>query len=109
MVRRRLGEWRPDCRIWRDDNSNLGWALGCTGTFVWPIPEKGPHKRLHRVTAPTLILWGEDDLLVPAAYANEFGAAIAGSRAEIVRDAGHIPQAEQMETTLALVRDFLSA
>ena len=56
-----------------------------------------------------MIVWGEDDRLVPAAYANEFGAAIAGSRVEIVRDAGHIPQAEQMETTLALVRDFLGA
>jgi len=35
--------------------------------------------------------------------------AMAGSRVEIVPDAGHIPQAEQMETTLELVRDFLSA
>ena len=26
--------------------------------FVWPIPDKGLRKRLHRVTAPTLILWG---------------------------------------------------
>ena len=84
-------------------------GLGCTGKFVWPIPEKGLHKRLHRVTAPTLIVWGEEDALVPAAYAKEFGMAMAGSRVEIVPDAGHIPQAEQMETTLELVRDFLSA
>jgi len=56
-----------------------------------------------------MIVWGEDDALVPVAYAKEFGAAIAGSRVEIVRDAGHIPQAEQMDTTLALVRDFLGA
>ena len=89
--------------------SQFVWALGCTGKFVWPIPEKGLRQRLHRVTAPTLIVWGEDDSLVPAAYANEFGTAIANSRVEIVRDAGHIPQAEQMETTLAIVRDFLAA
>jgi pimeloyl-ACP methyl ester carboxylesterase len=56
-----------------------------------------------------MIVWGEDDVLVPAAYAKEFGAAIAGSRVEIVRAAGHIPQAEQMDTTLELVRDFLGA
>jgi pimeloyl-ACP methyl ester carboxylesterase len=99
----------PDPALAATILSNVVWALGCTGKFVWPIPEKGLHKRLHRVTAPTLIVWGEDDLVVPAAYANEFGAAIAGSRVEIVRDAGHIPQAEQTETTLALVRDFLGA
>lgn len=87
--------------------SSMVWALGCTGKFVWPIPEKGLHKRLHRLVAPTLIVWGEHDALVPVGYARQFGARIAGSRVEIVRDAGHIPQAEQMETTLALVRNFL--
>jgi pimeloyl-ACP methyl ester carboxylesterase len=45
--------------------------------------------------------------LIPVGYAREFGAAIAGSRVEIVRDAGHVPQAEQMETMLALVRNLL--
>jgi pimeloyl-ACP methyl ester carboxylesterase len=88
--------------------SSMVWALGCTGKFVWPIPEKGLHKRLHRLAAPTLIVWGEDDALVPVGYAREFGSRIAGSRVEIVRNAGHIPQAEQMETTLALVRNFLA-
>lgn len=87
--------------------SGMVWALACTGKFVWPIPDKGLRKRLHRLLAPTLIVWGEDDALIPAAYAREFGAAIANSRVEIVRDAGHIPQAERMETTLALVRKFL--
>jgi pimeloyl-ACP methyl ester carboxylesterase len=87
--------------------SSMVWALGCSGKFVWPIPEKGLHKRLHRLVAPTLIVWGEHDALVPVSYAREFEARIAGSRVEIVRDAGHIPQAEQMETTLAFVRNFL--
>jgi pimeloyl-ACP methyl ester carboxylesterase len=89
--------------------ASMVWALGCTGKFVWPIPEKGLHKRLHRLAAPTLIVWGEDDALIPVGYAREFGARIAGSRVEIVRDAGHIPQAEQTDATLALVRSFLGA
>lgn len=99
----------PDPALAATILANLVWAMGCTGKFVWPIPEKGLQQRLHRVTAPTLIVWGEDDSLVPAAYANEFGTAIPNSRVEMVRDAGHIPQAEQMETTLAIVRDFLAA
>ena len=88
--------------------SSMVWALGCTGKFVWPIPEKGLGARLHRVMAPTLIVWGEDDALTPVGYAREFGDAIRGSRVEIVRDCGHIPQAEQLETTLALVLRFLA-
>ena len=85
------------------------WALGCTGKFVWPIPEKGLHFRLHRIVAPTLIIWGEDDLLIPVAYAKEFAQAIGGSRVEIVQQCGHVPQVEQQEATLGLVLGFLGA
>ncbi len=35
------------------------WSMGCTGKFVWPIPDKGLKKRIHRIKAPTLLLWGE--------------------------------------------------
>jgi pimeloyl-ACP methyl ester carboxylesterase len=87
--------------------AGMVWARGCTGKFVWPIPEKGLRARLHRVSAPTLIVWGADDALIPVGYAKEFGDAIRGSRVEILRDCGHIPQAEQREATLALVRRFL--
>ena len=32
--------------------ADLVWALGATGKFVWPIPDKGLKKRLHRIKAP---------------------------------------------------------
>lgn len=89
--------------------SALVWAIGCTGKFVWPIADKGLKKRLHRVTAPTLVVWGRDDALISSGYATEFGKAIRGSRVEVIPDCGHIPQAEQMPATLALVREFLAA
>ena len=41
------------------------WNLGCTGKFTWPIPDKGLSKRLHRVQAPTLVIWGQQDGIVP--------------------------------------------
>ena len=83
------------------------WALGATGKFVWPLPDKGLKKRLHRITAPTLILWGEDDRLMPAAYAQEFAARIAGSRVELVPAAGHLPHWEQLDTVAPMVVEFL--
>jgi pimeloyl-ACP methyl ester carboxylesterase len=87
--------------------SGLVWALGCTGKFVWPIPERGLHKRLHRITAPTLIVWGENDRLNPVGYAYQFGEKIQNSRVVIIPDCGHIPQVEKLQETLEVVRDFL--
>ena len=89
--------------------ADLVWALGATGKFVWPIPDKGLKKRLHRVTAPTLIVWGEDDALVSAVYAKEFAARIANSRVEIIKDCGHVPQVERLDALKPLVANFLAA
>jgi pimeloyl-ACP methyl ester carboxylesterase len=83
------------------------WALGATGKFIWPIPDKGLDRRLHRITATTLILWGREDRLISAAYAREFAARIADSRVEIIEAAGHMPQWEQLETVAPLVLQFL--
>ena len=33
------------------------WTLGCTGKVIWPIPDKGLAKRIHRISAPTLVAW----------------------------------------------------
>jgi pimeloyl-ACP methyl ester carboxylesterase len=87
--------------------ATAGWAIGSTAKFVWPLPDKGLAKRLHRIEVPTLIVWGKDDRLISSAYAEEFGRRIAGSRVEVLDDCGHIPQLEQPEKTLALVTGFL--
>jgi pimeloyl-ACP methyl ester carboxylesterase len=87
--------------------AGLVWAMGCTGKFVWPIPERGLHKRLHRIDVPTLILWGRHDKLVPVSYADEFAKRIKGSRVEILENSGHIPQVEETEKTLGFVQEFL--
>ena len=71
------------------------WAIGCAAKFLWPIPERGLAKRLHRITAPTLIVWGAQDAVVPARYASLFADHIAQSRIQIIDNCGHIPQLEQ--------------
>jgi pimeloyl-ACP methyl ester carboxylesterase len=86
----------------------LTWAMGATGKFIWPIPDKGLKKRIHRVKAPTLLIWGKEDRLVPPVYAEEFLRRIAGARVLTVDDAGHAPHLEQPEMVARMVRDFLS-
>lgn len=86
----------------------LMWAMGTTGKFIWPIPDKGLKKRIHRVTAPSLLVWGREDRLVPAVYAEEFTRRLAGARVETIDGAGHAPHLEQTDTVARVVRDFLS-
>jgi pimeloyl-ACP methyl ester carboxylesterase len=87
----------------------LTWAMGATGKFIWPIPDKGLKKRVHRVTAPTLLVWGKDDRLVPPVYADEFARRIPGARLHTVDGAGHAPHVEQPEAVARTLREFLSA
>jgi pimeloyl-ACP methyl ester carboxylesterase len=96
----------PSAQI--DAQIQFMWSLACTGKFVWPIPDKGLKKRLHRITAPTLVVWGRQDGLVPPVYAQEFAERIPGARVELVDRAAHMPQLEQTERVAGLVHSFLA-
>ena len=85
----------------------LMWAMGTTGKFIWPIPDKGLKKRIHRVKAPALLVWGRQDRLVPAVYAEEFTRRLSGARLETLEGAGHAPHLEETDTVARVVRDFL--
>jgi pimeloyl-ACP methyl ester carboxylesterase len=85
----------------------ITWAMGCAGKFFWPIPDRGLHKRLHRITAPTLVIWGEKDRIVSPEYADEYVRRIRSAEAEVLPDAAHVPQLEQLATTTNLVEQFL--
>ena len=85
----------------------LMWAMGATGKFIWPIPDKGLKKRIHRVKAPTLLVWGKEDRLVPPVYADEFARRLPGARVETVGGCGHAPHLEQPAAVARTVSDFL--
>ena len=87
----------------------LMWALGATGKFVWPIPDKGLKKRIHRVSAPTLLIWGKEDRIVPPVYADDFARRIANARVQTVDGAGHAPQMEQPEKVARMIAEFAGA
>jgi pimeloyl-ACP methyl ester carboxylesterase len=85
------------------------WNVGCTTKFAWPIADHGLGRRLHRVQAPTLIVWGREDAFVPVGYAREFGSRIAGSRVEVLDDCGHMVQADQPERSWTAISRFLAS
>jgi pimeloyl-ACP methyl ester carboxylesterase len=88
--------------------TRLTWAMGATGKFIWPIPDKGLKKRIHRIEASTLLVWGQEDRLVPLVYAEEFAGQLSRTTLEVVKGAGHAPHMEQPDATGEFVQAFLS-
>ena len=74
--------------------------------FVWPIPDKGLTKRLHRVAAPTLLLWGEADRANPVVYAEEWQRRVKGAALRLL-PGGHMLVHEAPDASAAAVREFL--
>jgi pimeloyl-ACP methyl ester carboxylesterase len=75
--------------------------------FIWPLPDRGLRDRIHRVSAPAMLLWGERDALVPPVYADEFAGLLKQSEKVLIPDAGHLPQLEQPEPVRQAVLEFL--
>lgn len=82
-------------------------AMTSVAKFIWPIPDKGLRRRLHRVTAKTLIVFGADDAFVPAIYADEFAAAIPGARKAVIADAAHMVAYEKTSEVMELIEQQL--
>ena len=83
-------------------------SFSAAGKFLWPIPDKGLKRRIHRIKAPTLIVWGESDRLVPPSYAEDFQSKIAGSKIAILSECAHMPMIEKPDEFVSLVTDFLN-
>jgi pimeloyl-ACP methyl ester carboxylesterase len=64
--------------------------------------------RLQEVEAPTLVVWGEKDMLVPVRDAWEFGELIPDARVVVYEDTGHVAMLERPDAFNALVADFLT-
>ena len=65
--------------------------------------------RLGDIKAPTLVVWGEKDLLVPVKDAYEFHKLISDSELIVYPDVGHVAMLEVPDRFNADVRKFLSA
>jgi pimeloyl-ACP methyl ester carboxylesterase len=75
--------------------------------FIWPIPDKGLSRRIHRIQAPALLVWGKQDGVVPPVYADEFASRLRSAEVALVDDAGHLAQLEQPAAVSERVLAFL--
>jgi len=65
-----------------------------------------PLPLLRTIRAPTLLLWGERDAMIPFANSADYLKAIPGSRLVVLPGVGHLPQ-EEAPGSVAAVREFL--
>lgn len=61
-----------------------------------------------QVAVPTLILFGDDDRMVPVASGRALRRAIPGARLEMLPDAGHMLMLEQPERVAAFLNEFVT-
>ncbi len=66
-----------------------------------------PHL-LGGVRAPALVVWGEDDRIVPISAGHAYAKALPGARFATVPASGHFADMEQPEALARLVLDFLA-
>ena len=63
--------------------------------------------RLWRITAPTLVVWGREDRLLPPAYGEAYARGIPGARLHVLDGCGHLPPLEHPERFAEAVLAFL--
>ncbi len=84
-------------------------SLSAAARFLFPIPDRGLKKRIHRISCPTLLVVGESDKIVPASYGKLFRDQIKGAKIATIPEAGHQPQIEQSNQTLEALAGFLGS
>ncbi len=68
-----------------------------------------PTRQLAWITAPTLVLWGAQDRLIPPAQGERIVEAIENAKFVLLEDVGHMAQEEKPVQSAQIVRDFLTA
>jgi pimeloyl-ACP methyl ester carboxylesterase len=99
---------RPEGKDETEWQIALTRASEAAARLLWPLGDLGLVKRLHRIAAPTLVLWGSDDRVVPASYAKRFAAGISGwVEVKSIDGAGHMAEIDRPEAVAAAILDFV--
>jgi pimeloyl-ACP methyl ester carboxylesterase len=73
------------------------------------VDRGGVHDELPRITAPTLVLVGDEDVATPRPKAEKIAGAIPGARLVTIPRAGHSSPVEEPAAVTAAIEQFLRA
>ena len=73
----------------------------------WPLGNTKLEKRLPLIKAPTLVLWGDQDKIMPKSYAQTIAKAIGHSaKVQMIKGAGHLAELDQPDAVAKAVLEF---
>jgi pimeloyl-ACP methyl ester carboxylesterase len=80
-----------------------------TAKLAWEPRLHNPNlsKWLHRISVPTLVLWGSDDKIIPVQHASVFRDSIPGARMELFPECGHLLHIENTSGFIDITTGFL--
>ncbi|MCX8094989.1 MAG: alpha/beta hydrolase [Caldisericia bacterium] len=82
------------------------WDKGLYEIFV--SQEKiNLEEKLGEINAPTLIIWGEFDKVIPLDVGYNINKLIKNSKLEIIKNCGHVPHEEKPKEFLNIMVDFI--
>ena len=64
--------------------------------------------RLHRIDAPTLVVWGDKDGIMSTDYGRAYAGLIRGAQFEVIPDAAHYPHLENTGAFMAALEKFVA-
>jgi pimeloyl-ACP methyl ester carboxylesterase len=84
-------------------------ASEAAARVFWPLGNTRVEKRLRLIKAPTLLLWGEQDRIMPRSYAEVFARRIAGATTmHVIPGAGHLAELDKPAETAAAILAFMA-
>lgn len=82
-------------------------AAEAAARIFWPLGNTKLDKRLKLITAPTLLLWGEGDHIMPKSYADKFAKGITGkTEVKVIPGAGHLAELDKPDEVARAVLDW---
>jgi pimeloyl-ACP methyl ester carboxylesterase len=83
-------------------------AAEAAARIFWPLGNTKLERRLPLIEAPTLILWGEKDRLMPKSYAATIANAIeTRTETRIIAGAGHLAELDEPDAVAAAILGFM--
>ena len=101
--------WVPDySQLGDEELTAIARDREATALYGWRPYMHNPGLRqwLHRVRAPALVLWGENDGIVRPDYGERLCRALPAARFTTIRQAGHYPQIERAEEVADAIEGF---
>ena len=79
-------------------------AAEAAARIFWPLGNTKLEKRLPLISAPTLLVWGSEDRIMPRSYADKFAKCIKGkTEIKVIPGAGHLAELDKPDDVAAAI------